>query len=621
MFWEMVGKGQVSKVEYCRDRTAVMVTEKKSGKTHRVMLPFDPDLFEHLVSSGVEVDVLEPTVWSMMSEGLANTIVPVAALVSLVILFMRSIGEPPDDLSTPLAKRVRTGKIETTLQDVAGIDSIREEIEELIDYLRDADRYLRLGARLPAGVLMVGPPGTGKTLLAKAIAGEAKVPFFCAAGSEFVEMYVGVGASRVRNLFAMARKAAPCIIFIDEFDALGASRTLGGMGGPGSEESANTINQMLTEMDGFEDNRGIVMLAATNRPAILDEALTRPGRFDRVLHLPLPGVQGRVQILKVHARDKQMSPDVDWDKIARGCAGWTGADIMNLMNESAIATIRDGKEVVEESYIVDALEKLKRDALSTGGQKVERAGGKASDLAELPETLKESICVHEAGRALAGHLIPFYDDLQKVTVFPNGRPTGFTSFIPQEDHLESGILTRGYLESQIVVCIAGRVAERLLLGDKRISTAATGYLADANLIARQMVMRFGFNKTLGPVSYMGGTEEVFLHSDQARVAVAEMPADVGQRVLSEVGDIIEQAEAKAATALGTNLPVLRAIADHLAKEHSMSGKELAQMCDKMGTKPFMDVDTKDFEWDNMGRLIYPKFDGAEGPPEMYQKSL
>jgi len=496
---------------------------------------------------------------------------------------------------------------DTTLDDVAGCDEAKAELAEVVDYLMDPQRYEALGARAPRGVLLVGPPGTGKTLLAKAIAGEAKVPFFSCAGSEFVEMFVGVGASRVRNLFSMARKAAPCIIFIDEFDALGASRTLrSGSGMMGGEESTNTINQMLTEMDGFEDNTGIVVLAATNRPAVLDEALTRPGRFDRILHLPLPGIQGRVQILQVHARNKSIVGDVDWERIARGCAGWTGADIMNLMNEAAITAIREGLENVEERHIVDALEKLKRDAISAGGQKVETAGGKSSDAEEIGPLLQTSICLHEAGRALIGYLTPYFDDLQKVTVFPGGRPTGHTSFVPQESHLESGVMTRGYLTSQMVVCLAGRAAEKLILGEDLVSTAATTHLADANLIARQMVMRFGFSERIGPVSLMGGHDEVYLRTDRAQVAVADISPETAEVVLEEVIALIEAAEAKAMYGLKENRELLIALSERLKKEHTLTGAEVEAMCEEHGAKPYWDVSLKGFEWDKEGNLVYPE---------------
>uniref|UniRef100_A0A7S0WQC1 AAA+ ATPase domain-containing protein n=1 Tax=Pyramimonas obovata TaxID=1411642 RepID=A0A7S0WQC1_9CHLO len=501
----------------------------------------------------------------------------------------------------------KNAKTKVMFKDVAGCDEAKAEVMEFVSFLKNPGKYKDLGGKMPKGALLVGPPGTGKTLLAKAIAGEAKVPFFSCAGSEFVEMFVGVGASRVRNLFSMARKAAPCIIFIDEFDALGASRTLrSGSGMMGGEESTNTINQMLTEMDGFEDNTGIVVLAATNRPAVLDEALTRPGRFDRILHLPLPGIQGRVQILQVHARNKSIVGDVDWERIARGCAGWTGADIMNLMNEAAITAIREGLENVEERHIVDALEKLKRDAISAGGQKVETAGGKSSDAEEIGPLLQTSICLHEAGRALIGYLTPYFDDLQKVTVFPGGRPTGHTSFVPQESHLESGVMTRGYLTSQMVVCLAGRAAEKLILGEDLVSTAATTHLADANLIARQMVMRFGFSERIGPVSLMGGHDEVYLRTDRAQVAVADISPETAEVVLEEVIALIEAAEAKAMYGLKENRELLIALSERLKKEHTLTGAEVEAMCEEHGAKPYWDVSLKGFEWDKEGNLVYPE---------------
>ncbi|KAK3256446.1 ATP-dependent zinc metalloprotease FTSH 1, chloroplastic [Cymbomonas tetramitiformis] len=604
-FFEAVGNKKVKRVEYERNRSSVKATFK-DGSVRKVMLPFDPDLFDHLVDNKVEVAVMTPTVWDMVSTGLAQAMTPIVALGSLIWLVLRSFGEPADDLSTPLAKNIRTNKVGTTLADVAGIDAIREEIDELVEYLKDSKRFLDMGARLPAGVLMVGPPGTGKTLLAKAIAGEAGVPFFACAGSEFVEMFVGVGASRVRNLFQMARKSAPCIIFIDEFDALGQSRSLqqsSPMGG--GEEATNTINQMLTEMDGFEDNRGIVVLAATNRPSVLDDALTRPGRFDRVLHLPLPGVQGRVQMLQVHSRNKNVVDDIDWQLIARGCAGWTGADIANLMNESAIVAIREGKAEITEQDLLNALEKLKRDALTTGGQKVETTGGAKGDIDDIGEDLKKSIACHEAGIALLGHITPYYDELSKVTLFPGGRPTGHTSFIPQEGHLESGVMTKGYLESKMVVLLGGRCAEKLIMGDGGITTASAANLSDVNLIARQMVMRFGFNRSLGPVSLMSGNDQVFLSSDRESVAVADMSPEESDWVLQEVIHVVAQAEAKALYGLANNMAALEAIVEEGLEKHELTGKEIAKICDTVGTEPYMNPELKGFEWDDEGRLVYP----------------
>jgi len=610
-FWEMVGMDNVKKVEYCRDRMAVVATLRKvhDGKlVHRVMLPFDPDLFEYLLLNKVEVSVQPMTLWDMVSTGMARFVTPIVVCALLLKLVMRAIGKPQDDLSMPLAKEVNLADVSTTMKDIAGIDHVMEEIDELIDYLRDADRYMDMGARLPAGVLMVGPPGTGKTLLAKAIAGEAKVPFFSAAGSEFTEMFVGVGASRVRNLFEKAREKAPCIIFIDEFDAIGASRTLAvsGPGSMGNEEQTNTINQMLTEMDGFEDNKGIVVLAATNRPSVLDDALTRPGRFDRVLHLPFPGVEGREQILKVHARDKTIKGDVDWHMIARGCAGWTGADIMSLMNESAMLAIREGQEEVEEHHIVASLEKLKRDAITSGGNKVESTGGGSDqDIEDLDIMIKRSVCATEAGRALIGALTPYYDDLQRVTVFPNGEVSGHTLFVPQESQLESGIVTRGYLESQMVVAMAGRCAEKLLLGEDYVTGSSASYMRDATLVARQMVMRYGYSKKIGPVTLMSGGEQVYLHTDRSEVSVAPMAPETSQLVLNETMDLIRSAEAKAMYGLAQNLEILKALEAQLLDKRSMSGPEVKAMCEKMGAKPYTDATIQGFAFTKDGRLVVP----------------
>lgn len=481
-----------------------------------------------------------------------------------------------------------------TFDDIAGIDAVKAEITEVVAFLKDPERFLKLGARSPAGVLLVGPPGTGKTLLARAIAGEAGVPFFSVAGTEFMEMFVGVGASRVRDMFQQARKNAPCILFIDEFDGLGKARQYGGAG---NDESVHTINQLLAEMDGFEDNTGVVIMAATNRPGALDQALTRPGRFDRIVHLPLPNVDGRVGILKVHSRDKKMDPNLDFSKIARATAGFTGAELMNLMNQAAILSVRQGQPFIGEREIFEALEKVHRDKMGSGGLAV------AFENESIPDQMRRTISIYEAGRALIGYLTPDFDQIQRVSVCPGGLAIGYTYFLPSEERLESRITTRAYMESRMVVALAGRCAERLSLGEANVSTAGSVDLKAANAIGREMVYRCGFGRRTGPVALMD-REEVYLNTRRTR-QVADISTEMAKIAYADVEELLEAAEAKAYWGLASNYEALKALAERLMTEESLTGEELDEFLKAHGVKRFENSYVEGFSWAEDGTLVWP----------------
>ncbi|KAL4452773.1 hypothetical protein ABPG75_008435 [Micractinium tetrahymenae] len=532
-FWNLVRERKVDTVKYSDDRRSVWVTTKATApggaRTDKVALPFDPELFDHLVEHGVYIQ--EPKLNPVMPvlHALARLVFPIA-FSFLLIKFAFRLGrkQKRDKIFGGAKMEMISAKDATvTFKDIAGIDQVKAEIMEIVAFLRNPQKFLALGARSPAGVLLVGPPGTGKTLLAKAIAGEAGVPFFSIAGTEFMEMFVGVGASRVRDMFQQARKNAPCILFIDEFDGIGKARSYGG---GGNDESVHTINQLLTEMDGFEDNTGIVVMAATNRPSALDQALTRPGRFDRIVHLPLPNVEGRVGILKVHARDKKVDPNLDFAKIARATAGFTGAELMNLMNQSAIVAVRQQQPFISEAEVFEALEKIHRDKLGRGGT---AAVNYESDI--VPPTMRKTIAVYEAARALVGYITPRFDEIQRVSVCPGGVATGYTYFLPLEETLESRIITKGYMEAKMVVAMAGRCAERLVLGEGNVSTAGAADLEHANNIAREMVFRCGFSKRLGPVSLMDNEETYLGNRGHAIADLSTELAMIAYEEIEEVG--------------------------------------------------------------------------------------
>lgn len=601
-FWNLVGERQIENARYTADRRSIYVTTKATApggtRTEKVGLPFDPDLFDHMVEHGVYIDTPTPNPALPLVHAVIRLVFPVWFSFLLVKFAFRVGRKKKRDkiFGGARMESISAKDALITFDDIAGIDQVKSEIMEVVAFLKDPQRFLKLGARSPAGVLLVGPPGTGKTLLAKAIAGEAGVPFFSIAGTEFMEMFVGVGASRVRDMFQQARKNAPCILFIDEFDGLGKARQYGGAG---NDESVHTINQLLTEMDGFEDNTGVVVMAATNRPAALDQALTRPGRFDRIVHLPLPNVEGRVGILEVHSRDKKVASDLDYQRVARATAGFTGAELMNLMNQAAIIAARQGQASIGNREIFEALEKVHRDKMGSGGN---AATSFENDV--VPPRMRRTIAIYEAARSMIGYLTPNFDEIQRVSVCPGGLATGYTYFLPMEERLESRVTTRGYMESRMVVALAGRCAERLILGDANVSTAGASDLELANSVAREMVYRCGFGQRTGPVALMDN-EEVYLNRKRTR-RVADISTEMAKIAYADVSELLEAAEAKAYWGLAANYDALKALIEKLEVVESLTGEEVGELVEGVGVKRFTTPFVEGYTWGPDGSLIWPE---------------
>merc|ERR1719287_127770 len=457
-----------------------------------------------------------------------------------------------------------------TFKDVAGVDGAKLELQEVVDFLKNPDKYTDLGAKIPKGCLLVGPPGTGKTLLAKAVAGEAGVPFFACSASEFVELFVGVGASRVRDLFEKAK--ATCIIFIDEIDAVGRQRGTG-MGG-GNDEREQTINQLLTELDGFEGNTGVIVLAATNRPDVLDKALLRPGRFDRQVTVDRPDLAGRVRILKVHSKGKVLAGDVDLEKVARRTPGMTGADLQNLMNEAAIFAARRNLKEVSKEEIADALERI------VAG--VEKKG------AVMSEKKRKLVAYHEAGHAIVGALLPDYDPVTKISIVPRGAAGGLTFFAPSEDRLESGLYSRSYLENQMAVALGGRIAEELIFGADNVTTGASNDFMQVTRTAKSMVTQVGFSEKLGQVAYGGGGGPSFLGQQMGQSS--DFSGKTAALIDEEVKLLVERAYRRAKDLMQTNMDALHAVTDLLLEKENVDGDEFERLLLEMGCKQYLKAD-------------------------------
>jgi len=450
--------------------------------------------------------------------------------------------------------------------DVAGVEGAKLELTEVVDFLKSPDRFTAVGAKIPKGVLLVGPPGTGKTLLAKAVAGEAGVPFFSISGSEFVEMFVGVGASRVRDLFEQAKKNAPCIVFIDEIDAVGRQRGAG-LGG-GNDEREQTLNQLLTEMDGFEGNSGIIIVAATNRPDVLDSALMRPGRFDRQVTVDRPDYAGRLQILNVHAKDKTLSKDVDLDKVARRTPGFTGADLANLLNEAAILAARRELNQVSNNEVGDAIERV-----MAGPEKKDRV---------MSEKKKELVAYHEAGHALVGALMPDYDPVAKVSIIPRGQAGGLTFFTPSEERMESGLYSRSYLQNQMAVALGGRVAEEIVYGEEEVTTGASNDLQQVANVARQMITKFGMSDKIGPVALGRSQGGMFLGRDIA--SERDFSEDTAATIDLEVSELIDSAYKRATKVLTENRSVLDEMAQMLIECETIDTEDIQDLINRSEVK-------------------------------------
>ncbi|APD48242.1 ATP-dependent zinc metalloprotease FtsH3 [Synechococcus sp. CS-602] len=560
-FIEAVQDKQIARVLISPDRGTAQVVEN-DGNRAVVNLAPDKDLLKLLSDNNVDIAVQpsrQPAAWQ---QAIGSLLFPLLLLGGLFFLLRRAQGgggNPAMSFGKSKARVQMEPQTQVTFGDVAGIEGAKLELTEVVDFLKNPDRFTAVGAKIPKGVLLVGPPGTGKTLLAKAVAGEAGVPFFSISGSEFVEMFVGVGASRVRDLFEQAKKNAPCIVFIDEIDAVGRQRGAG-LGG-GNDEREQTLNQLLTEMDGFEGNNGIIIVAATNRPDVLDSALLRPGRFDRQVVVDRPDYSGRLQILKVHARGKTLAKDVDLDRVARRTPGYTGADLANLLNEAAILAARRQLTEVAMDEVNDAIERV-----MAGPEKKDRV---------MSEKRKRLVAYHESGHALVGALMPDYDPVQKISIIPRGQAGGLTFFTPSEERMESGLYSRAYLQNQMAVALGGRVAEEIVYGEDEVTTGASNDLQQVARVARQMVTRFGMSDRLGPVALGRSQGGMFLGRDIA--SDRDFSEETAAAIDDEVSILVDEAYLRAKSVLVNNRLVLDELAGLLVEKETVDAEELQEL--------------------------------------------
>jgi len=557
-FLQEVREGKVETVRLSADRQRAIVPTQ-DGTNVLVNLPNDPQLINILAENNVDISVLPQREEGVWVRAFSSLFFPILLLVGLFFLLRRAQSGPGSQAMNFGKSKARVQmepQTQVTFGDVAGIEGAKLELNEVVDFLKNADRFTAIGAKIPKGVLLVGPPGTGKTLLARAVAGEAGVPFFSISGSEFVEMFVGVGASRVRDLFEQAKANAPCIVFIDEIDAVGRQRGAG-LGG-GNDEREQTLNQLLTEMDGFEGNTGIIIIAATNRPDVLDSALLRPGRFDRQVVVDRPDYAGRKEILNVHSRGKTLAQDVDLDKIARRTPGFTGADLANLLNEAAILAARRNLTEISMDEVNDAI-----DRVLAGPEKKNRV---------MSEKRKTLVAYHEAGHALVGALMPDYDPVQKISIIPRGRAGGLTWFTPSEDRMESGLYSRAYLQNQMAVALGGRLAEEIIFGEEEVTTGASNDLQQVARVARQMVTRFGMSDRLGPVALGRQNGNVFLGRDIA--SDRDFSDETAAAIDEEVRNLVEQAYRRAKEVLVNNRAILDQLAQMLVEKETVDAEEL-----------------------------------------------
>lgn len=546
---------------------------KRSGETFQTFVPyFDDKLVSDLVKNDVRVYGEPPEEQSLLTSIFISWF-PMLLLIGVWIFFMRQMqgggGRGAMSFGKSKARLLGEDQIKTTFADVAGCDEAKEDVSELVDFLRDPSKFQKLGGKIPKGVLMVGPPGTGKTLLAKAIAGEAKVPFFTISGSDFVEMFVGVGASRVRDMFEQAKKAAPCIIFIDEIDAVGRQRGAG-LGG-GHDEREQTLNQMLVEMDGFEGHEGIIVIAATNRPDVLDPALLRPGRFDRQVVVGLPDIRGREQILKVHIRKVPVADNVEPSVIARGTPGFSGADLANLVNEAALFAARGNKRLVS----MEEFEKAK-DKIMMGSERKSMV---------MSESEKEMTAYHEAGHAIVGRLVPEHDPVYKVSIIPRGRALGVTMYLPEQDRVSH---SKQHLESMISSLFGGRIAEAVIYGDDKVTTGASNDIERATEIARKMVTQWGLSSKMGPMLYAEDEGEVFLGKSMSKAT--NMSDDTARAIDAEIKSLIDRNYERAQKILEDNIDILHSMKDALMKYETIDAKQIDDLMNRTDVRPPADWD-------------------------------
>jgi cell division protease FtsH len=539
-----------------------------SGESFRTYAPEDPGLIADLLNNGVDINAQPPEKQGVLMQIFISWF-PMLLLIGVWIFFMRQMqggggGKGAMSFGKSKARMLSEDQVKINFSDVAGVEEAKDEVGELVEFLRDPGKFQKLGGKIPRGVLMVGSPGTGKTLLARAIAGEAKVPFFTISGSDFVEMFVGVGASRVRDMFEQAKKHAPCIIFIDEIDAVGRHRGAG-LGG-GHDEREQTLNQLLVEMDGFEGNEGVIVIAATNRPDVLDPALLRPGRFDRQVVVPLPDVRGREQILNVHMRKVPIADDVKPAIIARGTPGFSGADLANLVNEAALFAARANKTMVN----MDDFERAK-DKIMMGAERKSMV---------MSDDEKKLTAYHEAGHAIVGRTVPAHDPVHKVTIIPRGRALGVTMFLPTEDRYS---YSKQRLESQISTLFGGRIAEELIFGADAVTTGASNDIQRATEMARSMVTKWGLSEKLGPLTYAEEEGEVFLgRSVTQHKNVSDETAHI---IDEEIRHFIDRNYARAEKILTENLDKLHLMAEALIKYETIDSDQIDDIMNGREPKP------------------------------------
>ena len=569
-FVEDVQRGDIESIVVKGSIIEGLRKDRTAFKTTRPAVS-DDGLMGDLLDNRVDVIGQDPEQQSLWSQLLVASF-PILLILAIFMFFMRQMQGGAGGRGGPMgfgkskARLLAPDQINTTFSDVAGVDEAKEEVHELVDFLRDPTRFQRLGGRIPQGVLMVGPPGTGKTLLAKAIAGEAKVPFFSIAGSDFVEMFVGVGASRVRDMFEQAKKQAPCIIFIDEIDAVGRHR--GGGHGGGNDEREQTLNQLLVEMDGFEGNEGIIVIAATNRPDVLDKALLRPGRFDRQVYVGLPDIRGREQILKVHAKKVPLDDKVDLGVIARGTPGFSGADLANLINEAALFSARANRRLVSGEEFEKA-----RDKVMMGTERRSMV---------MSEKEKENTAFHEAGHAIIGRLMPEHDPIHKVSIIPRGRALGVTQFLPEEDKYS---LSKLQLKSQLCSLFGGRIAEELIHGEEGVTTGASNDIERATQMARNMVSRWGLSDKMGPVLY--GEEE----GQPSGVPGSTYSADTAREIDIEVRKLLDDCYGRSVKILEDNKDILYSMKDALMDYETIDSEQVDDLMQRKKVRP-------PYDWDN-----------------------
>ena len=575
IYSEFVTEVQNERVSSVAINGLIIEGTRRDGSSFRTVRPNvqDPGLMDDLLNHNVQVIGKEPETPSLLSQLLVAAF-PILLILAIFVFFMRQMQGGAGGKGGPMsfgkskAKLLNSDQISTTFADVAGVDEAKEDVSELVDFLSDPTRFQRLGGRIPKGVLMVGPPGTGKTLLAKAIAGEAKVPFFSISGSDFVEMFVGVGAARVRDMFEQAKKQAPCIIFIDEIDAVGRHRG-GGYGG-GNDEREQTLNQLLVEMDGFEGNEGVIVIAATNRPDVLDKALLRPGRFDRQVYVSLPDIRGREQILKVHARKVPLDESVELSVIARGTPGFSGADLANLINEAALFSARGKRRVVGMEEFEQA-----RDKIMMGAER-------RSMVMSVKE--KANTAYHEAGHAIIGKLVPEHDPVHKVTIIPRGRALGVTQYLPEEDRYS---MSRRQIFSQLCSLFGGRLAEEMIGGMDGVTTGASNDIERATQMARNMVTKWGLSETMGPVLY--GEDE----SQNPGGGNTHYSEDTSRQIDQEVRTILDDAYKQAKKLLEDNRDILEAMKDALMEFETIDADQVDDLMHRRKVRPPQNWDDND----------------------------